>query len=164
MTNWLSPNPFGSNPKTPCTAIAQIGDVNPIDYGGGFVFKCKDVGRPAHYVIEYTFGVDTDYDQESKHWERLTLYRVDIPEGGEEFWRHFNWTATPESIRSVSRSMSIDEDELIALGTSSDPIQRARAIESIAGYYGWHELDTYPIEFSPSELRRRWRAALKKKL
>jgi len=157
MTIWLNPNPYVSNPKTPCTALGSIGDVNPIEYGGGFIFKCKDPGRPPHYLIEYTYGEETD-------GKTLTLYRADIPEGGEEFWRHFDWTSSPENIRQLSRSLDIEEDDLIALGTSQDPVKRAYAIWEIANYYGWHELDQYPIQVSPSELRRRWRAALKKKL
>jgi hypothetical protein len=122
--------------------VGSVGDVNPVDYGGGFVYKLP--GDPEPY-IEYVHGLDGG-DTEG----RMTLYRDSIPA---DVFAHYNWAKVEE----IARYIGADPDELRRLGASRKVMDRAYAVEAIASYHGWHELDQYPLELTEKELRRRWR-------
>jgi hypothetical protein len=153
VTNYFWQNPIlGANQRTRCRVVGELGDVNPVEYGGGFVLACTGGGRS-----EQTHEIEiAPYGQEEEGEDGpLTVFRVDIPEG--DVWEDQSW-AKP---RDIARSMGMSERELRALGAAgATPLQKASAIEALAGYHGWHELDQYPLKFSPAELRRRWRSLL----
>lgn len=195
--------------------VGRIGDVNPIDYGGGVVFKSKS----EEPWIEYTYGLEgadepdisktrietwferdrarvalygPDSDEpivewidgavqeavddgflDPKDWHEsayqyadetglleenwpVLIYRINVPV---DVFAKFDWADAAEIADSIGLYA---EDEyadrtLIGLGRSRKIMTRVSVIEDIAGYYGWHELDQYPLMLTIGEIERRWR-------
>lgn len=130
----LQDNPKGSR------RIGTFGDVNPVDYGGGVIYRNEYGTR-----VEYTHGLDGGDTP-----EKMTVYSVDVPD---DVFAEYTW-AKPEDVAS---SIGTSGAQLIASGMSRSLQERVGVIEEIAGYYGWHELDDYPLTMTEKELRRRWR-------
>ncbi|MBW2673873.1 MAG: hypothetical protein JRD89_10740, partial [Deltaproteobacteria bacterium] len=82
----------------------------------------------------------------------LPVYYVTLHETGADFLSWFDWVKWAD----VARSIGMDEDELLGYAGSSDAMARASVAESIAGYYGWGELDPYPSTSTAAELEARW--------
>lgn len=116
--------------------VGTIGDVNPVDYGGGVVLE-DGVGVCS---VEWYEPLDED-DDGSDVW----VYRVDIDHGVED-WMELN---------AVARTSGLDVAELTAGFDSKDPVTRARAWWTLACHYGWHELDSYPDRLTYAEAEAR---------
>lgn len=126
--------------------VGNIGDVNPIEYGGGFVFK-NEYG----YFVEYTHGMESDCpDVEKLSRCELALYSVPVPD---DVFSDHDWVKVEE----VARTIGADPEELRKAGSSNNVMERVRALEDIASHWGWNELDHYPQTVKASELKRRWR-------
>lgn len=132
--------------------LGQIGDLSPLDHSGGVVYVADD-GTP---WLEWTWGLEEHegvdpYDKGVKK-VMLTIYHVDLGETGDQFLRQLDWVEWGQ----VAKSIGMSKSELLEHGHSDNPMARASVAEAVAGHYGWHELDTYPIEMSYGELDRRW--------
>lgn len=195
--------------------LGSIGDVNPIEYGGGYVFE--DKGQQPW--IEYTYGLedepelsvrnttlDTWFERDRAHvalyvkpefgpddkgdlivewWDEdvaqavedgfldprdwhgsafsyaqdmdllaglqpVQVYRIDVED---DVFSYHDWA----KIEDIARGLGQDPEELLASGRSHKIMDRAWATETIAAYYGWHELDQYPETFTVAELEKRWK-------
>lgn len=115
--------------------IGTIGDVNPLDYGGGFVYRDK-VGACS---LEW-YEPEDDSDEESD----IICYRVDIDYGAE------SWMDLPAVAKSADHA-----DIAEAIEDDSNPMRRALAFWSVAGHWGWHELDHYPLRLTRAEAEAR---------
>ena len=147
-----NPGRVHSNPSdTRCRVLGRLGDVNPIEYGGGFVLSCTGGGRSGRsYEIEIApFGEEDEGDQ-------ISVYRTDVPDN---VWEDVNWA----NVRDVASGIGADPDELLRAGSSSSPMERASVVQEIANYYGWENFDSYPERYSAKELRSRWRGLLRSK-
>ncbi len=130
------------NPRgNPERELGQIGDVNPLDYGGGRIF----LGPDGPY-LEYTQGLDDDQEEETA---TLVVYRVDL---APDALADLDW-ATPEDIAGYTGQTVGD---LRKAGRSKSPVTRATVYEDVAGYYGWENIDSYPLSLSYQELEQRW--------
>jgi hypothetical protein len=128
--------------------IGSVGDVNPIEYGGGVVFDTEH--GP---VLEYTRGLeDEEVDEDDEGATELSLYRVDIEEDALE---HLNWVK-PGDLKSIAQTMDRSVKELRKAAKSEDVMQRVSFYEDVAGYYGWENLDSYPFKITARELEQRW--------
>lgn len=116
------------------TIIGTIGDVNPLDYGGGFVYRDDDGG---HSIEWYEPEDDTNEDC------AILVYRFPI-DGGAESWMDL------ASVASSADHASIAEDF-----KSDNPVVRAYAFWSVAGHYGWHNLDSDPLRLTRAEAEAR---------
>jgi len=134
---------------------ANIGDVNPIDHGGKFVYvDSTGVYDPEMEILE---PID---DGGSEHWEihRFSLERCTFENGvlsDNQFHPdHAAWFADDiDRVKSCCDHETIIEDLC-----SGDPVARAFAYNSITVYFGAHEFDQYPLKFtSRSEIRKRYR-------
>lgn len=144
--------------------LGTVGDVNPIDHGGGFIFSAPGQNGP---WIEYTHGLSDDDREIPDEWlddgepnpaylaQRVTVYRVDLETNGKALLSSLSWV----DIGAVERSCGYAETDnpYRRLRTARE---RASLVEDVAGYYGWHELDPYPLEMSLAELRERWKGHL----
>jgi hypothetical protein len=140
-------------------AVATIGDVNPIEYGGGFVLTDKTgVYPPEIELIE----PPADDDERGP----LTVYRIvmephtyvnDVLSDNEFHPDHPVWYA--DKIESVADSVGCEPEELIGGLCSDSPIERALAYRDLIGYFGPHEFDSYPLTLTRSEAKRRYRKA-----
>lgn len=144
--------------------VGTIGDVDPLGYGGGFVFRDKTgVYAPE---IEY---VEPNGDGGSRDdVQSVTVYRVILephtyghPHGIDGVLSDNKYH--PESpvwyakeLDSVCESCDCDRDELIAALCGNDPVAKAGAYETLASYFGWDEFDNYPLNLTPSEAEERY--------
>lgn len=117
--------------------LGTIGDVNPIEYGGGIIFD--DEYYP---TLEYTHGLEAD-------GEALCIYRVNLDA---DIFDFHDWV----DYEDLALAMEISTDELLVIRNSNCPLARASVIEAIGHLYGWGELDWYPLTMSEQELAQRW--------
>jgi len=137
--------------------VANLGDVNPIEYGGMFVY----IDRRKHYEPEIEVLAVLNNDQ-SLSWEiyRTTLEPHTYIDGvlsDNKFHPEFPvWYA--DKIHDVAQTVGMEDLELINLLCSQIPVERAHAYIAIADNFGWHEFDSYARTYSKrSELPRRIR-------
>lgn len=144
-------NPWHGKKGTPAPhqvkdrVVGSIGDVNPIEYGGGFVFK----GEHGYYV-EYTPGED------GSEGTKLEVYGAFVPA---DVLTEYDWV----DWKAVASSSGETLKELRAAATGKKALGRVYAMEMIAGHYGWNTLDDSPLTMTPRELGVRWRKALAQK-
>jgi len=141
--------------------LGSIGDVNPIEYGGGPIYTAPESGGP---WVEYFYGLDEDerasrisrdYDldeaEEKIDQLKVQVYRVDLGKGGREFLSEYDWVDW-EAV-AASGGQDLERYDAKNLKTASE---RANAVWDAAGHYGWHEFDQYPLELTIAALRERW--------
>ncbi len=103
----------------------NLGDVNPYDYGGYFVWKdCRAV-----------------YFPESQS-DTLTAYRFDISENG---LTDLSWIKETE-YQAIAEFIGVTATEITRLATSKDVAERAQFYRAVGDYFGWINLDSYPLQ------------------
>lgn len=143
-----------NQPKWKC--VAQLGDANPLDYGGYWVF----VDTTGVYDAE---GEWVEVDEETN---RLTIHRFSLDKctyidgvlsDNQYHPEHPAWFA--DDLESCASSCGTPVDELRTMLCSDDPIQRALAYRDIGGHWGFRNLDDCPLEMGRTEGRRRYKKA-----
>lgn len=155
-----------SQPDWEC--IAQLGDANPTEYGGYWIFRDKTgVYAPEG---EYLFCPD---DEDS---DEYTAYRfcldpctfIDGVLSDNKFHPdHCVWFATtPElmkvrpqdgrGLEDIASCMGSNVEELIGMFTSNDIVQRAQAYRMVGEYHGFENLDSYPLRMTRAEVEERY--------
>jgi len=109
------------------------GDVNAFEYGGGLVF---DKGNGPEWWV---------WDEPDEGGD-LLVYRVSVPE---DVLEYYNWA----DVDAVARSTGESVMDIKRRGSSKNPLNRVRAMESIAGHYGIMEFDSEPQEYTEERLR-----------
>lgn len=140
--------------------VANLGDVNPLDHGGRFVF----VDETGVYEPEMEI-----YDPDTREVSRFSLdrmarlnggrrlipYSVTIPEYLPHPLEHYvEWFS--DDIESIASTAGLEPDELRRLFCSVDPLERAQAYMALADYHGLDNLDSYPLVLSRKEARERY--------
>ena len=162
-----------NQPKWRC--VANLGDVNPVDHGGLFVFVDETgVYAPEMVLVEPPNPYDYDDGELSANAKWLT-YRVvlepctyvdGVLSDNPYHPSHCAWFATPESERinrpqdttylsNVGASCDRFPFAIIEDLTSNDPIARANAWRAILDYHGWKNGDSYPNEYNRAEIEER---------
>lgn len=132
--------------------VYRFGDVNPTEHGGGIVLR----GPDGTYQLEYTGGLGEaedageldDYEGAEDQYA-LTVYRMSVPD---DVFAYHDWTKPAE----MARSLDTTPGEFRRRGRSPELSDRVWALEGIALYYGWPELDQYPLTYTTEELDKRW--------
>jgi hypothetical protein len=134
--------------------LGSVGDVDPISYGGGYLFSTPGGGGPH---IEYFEGLDSDerasrvFDDDKIDALKVQLYRVDLGKDAKDFLSDYDWVDWKDIARSTGGAAS--DYASSKLGTAQ---ARAHALQDAAGYHGWHSFDSYPLELTVGELKKRW--------
>lgn len=130
----------------------SIGDVNPIKYGGGYILSRAGESSWVEY-FEGLEGLDEcgDLDDSKVLAQTVTLYRVDLERCGAALLSSLSWV----DFAAVEASCGYGIDN--PYGSLSTLCQRANLVQDVAGYYGWHELDNYPLQLTLGELIERWK-------
>lgn len=128
--------------------IGQLGDVNPLAYGGGILAKHAQ----GHYVLEYLRDSANMQDQDDVDELDLTytVYSTHF-DGDEDLTVTLDWANLAEVASSVGATVK----ELRAMAKGS-PQDKALFIETVAGHYGWENIDSYPNTFTGHELATQW--------
>lgn len=131
--------------------VANLGDVDPVTYGGQFVYIDETgVYPPECEVIEPA-------DEETAR-PYATVWRFIL-----EPCTHIDgvlsdnkfhptkpaWFA--DSLHQLAAFAGVTFESLVECLTSSDPVQRAHAWLEIGRYHGWQNLDSYPLEIETIE-------------
>ena len=149
--------------------VANLGDANPIDYGGYFVYRdttgvypaeAERLDSPESDNGEWTVRrvcldrLELAYDM----FERKLLVpfgfseRTDLPH---PIARYNEWFA--DGLESVANYVGMSLDELRNGFCSEDPVERAFAYQAVGDYHGWENLDSYPLTFANrSEVEARY--------
>ncbi len=158
--------------------IANLGDVNPVEHGGYFVYIDETgVYDPEACLLiapdETEIKTDTT-TPENVYWEqgewteyRFSLERCtydaanDILSDNKFHPDYPAWFAKPERerverpqdttyLQNIANSMGIEKAELIRLFCSENPIERAEAYRCIGEYHGLENLDSDPLTWTDS--------------
>ena len=116
--------------------VGHVGDVNWPQYEGGPILKDVD----GSYRLEYVIPPD-----EGRFYEiYLTdLDREPLP----------SWIDAPDVASYIGTSVAI----LRKRWNDPNPRVRAHARVDVAGYHGWHNLDSYPLRLTKREVQARYR-------
>jgi len=129
--------------------IANLGDVNPVDYGGYFI----EVDETGVYEAEAMWLVAPETDSGKWIAYRFILERCKVTDGvlsdNPYHPTYPVWFA--KELEAVATSMGTTADKLRADFCSADPITRARAYQDIGEYFGWENFDHYPRELDRAE-------------
>jgi hypothetical protein len=133
--------------------IGSIGDVNPIEYGGGYIFSAPDIDGP---WVEYYYGMESELpnveeDPEDVPHLLATVYRVDLHSNAREFLNWYDWIDWEDVADSTGQDVDVYRPSRL-----KSVRDRAFAIWDAASHYGWHEFDQYPLQLTLGELMRRW--------
>lgn len=141
--------------------IANLGDVNPIDYGGYFIYRDKT----GVYVEEGVMLLAPQSDTDKQPWteyrvmlERCTLTDAGILSDNKYHPHHPAWFANPEEemvnrpqdttyLSRVADYVSLTLYELQKMFCSLNPVERAHAYEMVGGYHGFLNFDEAPLNF-----------------
>lgn len=127
--------------------VANLGDRNPVDHGGFFVFT--DETRVYPPEVELLESPDND---EGGTW---TVYRFilepctfanGVLSDNKFHPEHPAWFA--DSIGSVSNFVGVPTAELIDMLVNGNPTNKAWAWKAIGDYHGFENLDSYPLTFT----------------
>jgi hypothetical protein len=123
--------------------LGTVGDINPAEYGGGHVVRIYPDGQPSYLAIEVVEW-DSDEDDATGH-----LYRADIPA---DVAAEYDWI----EVGKVADYVGDFVGDWLEHAKDKDPVTRARCVEDIARYYGWTNLDSYPVQVTRANIRKRW--------
>lgn len=116
--------------------VGSVGDVNWPSYSGGPIVK-DEVGN---YALEW---IEPPEETE----RRFTVYRVDLDRESLPGWINAVAVMQGEGGPSVLRRR----------WRSRDPKTRASARWMVGSYYGWNDLDSYPLRLTRRQIEERYR-------
>ena len=98
---------------------------------------------------------ESDSDDDDSPRAKVRVWRYDLPD---DVFADHDWAR--KDAAAIARTHGQSVNSLIAASTSRDASERQWALDMIAGYHGWDNIDGYPLEISASEMKRRWRGRL----
>jgi hypothetical protein len=133
--------------------IGHIGDLDPISYGGGFVYT----DETGVYGPELTYFIPSDdsiwesvYDSDSIPVE---VYRI-LLESGPKEWFY-------SKLDKIASYVGIELADVLADANSKDPMILANLFSDLICYFGPHEFDSYPVTMTEGEARKTYATELK---
>ena len=144
--------------------IANLGDVNPIDHGGYFIFE--DETRIYTHEAELLLEPSDDDPEGPYEVYRFSLDRCKMKHGYlvsfefDKTWPHAlsqyeQWFA--KDLVEVASFIGSTEEGLQDQLCSVDPIDRACAYRAIGDYHGFANLDSYPLCLTRFEVEERYK-------
>jgi hypothetical protein len=136
--------------------VGTIGDRNPVEYGGGYVFRDKTgVYAPE---LEYVQPIECDDGSAGVFAYRVVLEKhnhyLGILSDNPYHPELSVWYA--DKLDGVCKTCDGDRDEMIGNLCGDDPVARAWAYETLADYFGWDEFDHYPLTLTADEAEKRY--------
>lgn len=156
--------------------ITNLGDKNPIDYGGYFIYTDETGVYEAE--VEYVEVVDEAFDFDNEDKGKWFVYRFQLEKctyingvlSENKFHPdHPAWFAQPESMMKerpqdttylsrMAECFGLTHDNLVELFCSDNVVERAEAYRMVGSYHGFDNLDSYPLEFtSRKEIEKRYK-------
>ena len=122
--------------------IGHIGDVDPITYGGGFVYT----DATGVYAPEMTWFEPAPDEQwhETESDTPLQEYRIMLEKEPQSEW----WYSRLTDIASFT---GLEVEELRAMSLSRNPLEVALLYSYLIHYFGAEEFDSYPMTLTENE-------------
>lgn len=133
--------------------VANLGDVNPIDFGGYFVYRDKN----GIYAPEAELVIAPD-DDGRKRW---TVYRFilenlcvfgDVQHGPGTMVSNISTEWFWDKLPGIAQSTGMTLEDLIHGLLADDPIGRAWSWKAIGEHEGFDNLDSYPDKYSEAQI------------
>lgn len=135
--------------------VANLGDVDPLNYGGKFVCVDRTGVYPPELVVIDAPGEDENADR-LKYF--ITLEPLTAIKGADGSCIGLSdnpfhveteaWFGDSETLKSISDSNDIAVGELISLFLSSDLSKRATAYIMALDCFGCHSFNEYPVSIT----------------
>jgi len=129
--------------------LANLGDANPLEYGGAFVMQDTTGVYPPELWL---------YDEETRKRSIVLLEPVkpcpDLPGeyGDNQF--HPNYPAWwSNKLASVADTLGMEVDELAESLCAEDAVERAAGYQALISHFGAFEFDQYPFKLTRKEAR-----------
>ena len=143
------------------TFIDNLGDANPIDYGGYFIFKDETGVYPEEAELLVPLEENDTYEIYRIVLDPLKMLKgYLVPAKYKKSWPHplpqyDEWFH--KDLEAVAGFVGSNKEDLEAAFTSSDPLVRAEAYRAIGDYHGWDNLDSDPLtNLSRAEVEKRY--------
>lgn len=131
--------------------VGRLGDVDPVAYGGGFVYE--DTTGVYAPEIELIDPAEDGQHDEMGDQAQCTISRFIIePDPTREWW----YSELGDVASSCGRSRAEYERNLLETGI----MERALVYQDLIGYFGAHEFDSYPLTMTEAEAYARYKTAL----
>lgn len=144
------------------TPVMNLGDVNPLDHGGLFVFV--DLNGEYDPEVEIIEPVDENDDNSDLEIHRFAIPRCSYFGGvlsDNQFHpAHPAWFA--KSLADVARFTGETEEVLITLLCSSHPVDRAAAYRDLVSYHGIQNFAEHSRTMTKFAARPRYDSYLRK--
>lgn len=135
--------------------VANLGDANPIEHGGFAVF----VDETGVYSPECEL-LETPEETGRRDWtvRRFSCDACTFVDGilSDNKYHPTKAAWFADKLDSLANTYGQPVDEVIALFISADPVSRASAWRMVGEYFGFDNLDSYPLYFSEEEIKARW--------
>ncbi len=164
-----------SQPDWEC--IGQLGDANPVEYGGLWVLRDKTGVYCEEAELLIVPDDDTDWAADRKcviyrfilercHWTPK-LFDMGVLSDNKFHLDHAAWWAEPEGnkvlrpqdstyLSNLCSFTGIEGPDLIEMFCSADALQRAQAYRIVGEYHGFDNLDHDPLTLPRWQARRRY--------
>src|SRR3990167_25857 len=149
--------------------VANLGDVNPLEYGGYFVYTDETGVYEAQaellIVEDLLDGRDQKYTVYRFPLDRCTLVNGILSDN--KFhpecmaWFGYRDKDRPQDSDLGDVAKYADLPDIAELLCSENPVDRARAYQAIGDYHGWDNLDSYPLTLTRAEAEERYSTELK---
>jgi len=134
--------------------IANLGDVDPVEYGGKFLcIDRRGIYDPCLIVVEIENRDGKDkwvrHDIGLERCHRIFSDESEIFAVGDSVYHpHLPaWFGDGKSLDSVASYFGMKREELIDKLCSTNPIERASGYIAVAGNYGEDNFDQYPMTY-----------------
>lgn len=140
--------------------IDNLGDVSPVEYGGYFIFIDETGVYPPeaeYWDAEdnrlYRFSLDQLHDLDG-HLIPLSIAeknQEDLPYPKDEYNEWFD-----DDIDNIAETLDITPAELREMFCSDDVLKRAWAYREVGMYWGFENLDSYPLRLTTAQAEERF--------
>jgi hypothetical protein len=130
----------------------RIGDVDPVSYGGGFIYT-DETGVYPPEVVYFEPASDAEW-KEKEDAAVLTVYRFILEKDSAREW----WF---ESLSDIAKYTGQNLSELESVARANSPVPLAQLYADLISYHGVENFDSYPVQMTEREAREKYAVELK---
>jgi len=140
--------------------IGTFGDVNPIKYGGGILYKDGDSYRAVHFDPTDEPDPDDEDDEDADcNGDGRLIVEVRSFDVKDNVLADLIWLDNKDLDKITDNLFGIDVDDLRELSTDPDPRVRLKLYLIVARHLGWHYFHIYyPETMRADELKKQYGA------
>lgn len=128
--------------KVQIQILGNLGDANPLDYGGYIVYRVYDPKNDTHWITGEYWDEPID--------DTYQIYQWNIEK---DVIRELDWV---DDWEKIATSVGMPVEVLMTMARSEDILKRAQVYEEVGRFYGLENLDSYPNRLNRKEMEKRW--------